>query len=249
MNPKYSICVTTYNCISTIKESLDSILSQIDQKYEVIVVDNRSTDGSLEVLQELARDNKVRLIVEKTSRGCGRQRAFEHSKGEFIIDHIDADDVYKPILSKLIGYYHANFEGNMMLCKGFFVAPRDLILAVGGWKDLQWGEDWELYARIAALGRLRYLSIQTRSRVKPHGMGPFFYKLRYRYQRARDTIRRGEPLSYALPANLAKKILFLPLAVLAWIEAKRKGVVAEKYRLRLEDYEVLVEQAFREALG
>jgi glycosyltransferase involved in cell wall biosynthesis len=52
LKPIYSICITNYNSASSTKQSLESILTQLDKRFEIIVVDNRSTDGSLEILKE-----------------------------------------------------------------------------------------------------------------------------------------------------------------------------------------------------
>ena len=54
---KYSICVTHYNNVETVASSLTSILCQVDEKFEIIITDNFSTDGSREVLQRFAKEN------------------------------------------------------------------------------------------------------------------------------------------------------------------------------------------------
>ncbi|MEM2087155.1 MAG: glycosyltransferase [Thermoproteota archaeon] len=63
-NPKYSVCITCRNEAKTIRASLDSILNQIDDRFEVIVVDSKSTDGTLEILKEYVEHGKIKLIVK-----------------------------------------------------------------------------------------------------------------------------------------------------------------------------------------
>lgn len=71
MKSKYSILITNYNTVDTIKQSLESILSQIDNNFEVIVVDNKSKDGSEKILKEFEKQGKIKVISIKCSRGRG----------------------------------------------------------------------------------------------------------------------------------------------------------------------------------
>ena len=170
---------------------MESLLNQVDASVEVVVVDNYSSDGTLAILQQLERLDKIELHLEKCSRGRGRQVAYERSSGEYIIDQVDLDDIYKPVLMPVIELYHRFFEGNVLLLDGLMVATREAIEKVGGWRELQWGEDYEFWFRAAKAGRLRYLNYETRKSVKKHGSGSLIHKLRYKLQRSRDLYRVG----------------------------------------------------------
>ena len=63
--PKYSVCITNYNSIDTIRESMKSIFNQLNESFEIVVCDNCSKDGSKEILQEYARRGKIKLVVER----------------------------------------------------------------------------------------------------------------------------------------------------------------------------------------
>ncbi len=150
----YSICITNYNKVQTLRDALDSILNQIDERFEVVVVDNSSDDGSFEILQDYARDKKIKLFTQKErNRGLGRQNAFLHSTGKWIISGLDTDDICLPRLCDLLKFYHETCEGKILSVKrtGVTVATRNLILQSGGWRDLQRYENWELFRRIAML--------------------------------------------------------------------------------------------------
>src|SRR6266852_6175844 len=110
----YSICITTYNAAKTITGSLGSLLSQIDDRFELIVVDNVSTDGSLGVLRKLADQGKIGLIALRCSRGKGRQVAFEHSTGRTVISGLDTDDIFEPVLEKLLSCYERRLPGRVL---------------------------------------------------------------------------------------------------------------------------------------
>ncbi|MEM3638062.1 MAG: glycosyltransferase family 2 protein [Conexivisphaerales archaeon] len=157
---KYSICITHYNNVRTVALSLDSILNQIDENFEVIVSDNFSNDGSAEILSKYAKEGKIRLVRIRSSRGLGRQMSFLKSTGQYIISNIDTDEVYLPMLKVVLSFYHKYCEGKLLLVtsgpdkqvrglQNLTILPRTLAFELGGWRDLQYGEDWDLWARAA----------------------------------------------------------------------------------------------------
>lgn len=87
-NVKYSIIVPNYNKGEYIEECLTSILNQTYKNYEVIVIDDGSTDNSLEII------NKYDVKLLQTNRlmaGGARNLGLKHAKGEYII-FLDSDD-------------------------------------------------------------------------------------------------------------------------------------------------------------
>jgi glycosyltransferase involved in cell wall biosynthesis len=89
-----SVIIPCYNSVKTIEKCLDSIFKQTYQEFEVIVVDDGSTDNLLEVLTGYA--NKL-VILQQENKGAptARNYGFKISRGEFII-FLDADIVMKP---------------------------------------------------------------------------------------------------------------------------------------------------------
>ena len=57
---KYSICITNYNTASTLEKSISSILAQMEESYEIVVVDNFSQDGSESILKTLSTQGRIR---------------------------------------------------------------------------------------------------------------------------------------------------------------------------------------------
>lgn len=158
--PKYSICITNYNTRDTILESLQSILNQIDSSFEIIVCDNCSTDGSREILEKYAKKNMLKLIVERSTRGRGRQIAFANSKGNWILTGLDLDDVFKPTLKDILKIYHKEHEGYMLGfgthgAYGIALIPRAVVQEVGGWRDLRWGEDLDFRLRVERISKFQ----------------------------------------------------------------------------------------------
>jgi glycosyltransferase involved in cell wall biosynthesis len=90
--PLVSVVVPVYNKADYLLDTIDSLLNQSYVHLEVIVVDDGSTDQSVEVLTHL-RDDRLR-VVRQQNRGveAARNRGLEEASGAFIVFH-DADDL------------------------------------------------------------------------------------------------------------------------------------------------------------
>lgn len=94
--PLISIVIPMYNAQNYIKETIQSVLSQTYQNWELIIVDNKSTDNSIQVVQSF-NDERIKLLfLDYNSGGPSRPRntGLENAKGEYIA-FLDADDVWK----------------------------------------------------------------------------------------------------------------------------------------------------------
>ena len=102
--PKVSVVIPVYNGEKTLRQCLDSVLNQSYKDFEVIAVDNNSTDNTKKIIEESEkRDKKVRYVFEGyRSRGAARNAGIRAAKGE-IIAMTDCDCVVpKNWLSRLI---------------------------------------------------------------------------------------------------------------------------------------------------
>ena len=86
--PVVSIIIPNYNHAYYLKQRIDSILAQTFQDFELIILDDCSTDSSLEIIEQYRSHPKVTQIIynEKNSGGVFKQwiKGIEKSKGEFI---------------------------------------------------------------------------------------------------------------------------------------------------------------------
>jgi len=89
---KVSVIIPTYNCVNYLLSAMESVFAQTYQDFEVIVVDDGSTDGTREVLSPYT--DKIKYIYQE-NRGVSsaRNRGVRESVGEYIA-FLDADDVW-----------------------------------------------------------------------------------------------------------------------------------------------------------
>jgi glycosyltransferase involved in cell wall biosynthesis len=208
---KYSVCMTCFNEVGTVRESLNSLLGQLNEKYEVIVVDNFSVDGTYEVLREFERTHGVKVIQRRCSRGLGRQIAFENASGDYIIGNLDLDDIFMPAMDKLTTLYHEKAEGYLMAIFNFIpspgtfagwaqnitIGPNELIASLGGWRDLNVFEDWDIWSRAAKVHKYCWTSLRyTMNDPSDPGQKRAVVRMSNRYERYRDRLRLGMRIFY-----------------------------------------------------
>ncbi|KAB7889784.1 glycosyltransferase family 2 protein [Poseidonibacter ostreae] len=97
-NELVSIITPSYKSERFISQTIESVLSQTYQNWEMIIVDDVSPDNSNEIIEEYTKkDSRIKLIkLEKNSGpAVARNRAIEEAKGRYI-SFLDADDLWKP---------------------------------------------------------------------------------------------------------------------------------------------------------
>lgn len=94
---KVSVIVPVYNALNYLEDSINSILSQTLKEVEIIFVDDGSSDGSYEMLENYAKkDSRIRVIRQKNAgAGAARNNGLKYAKGEYL-SILDADDFYEP---------------------------------------------------------------------------------------------------------------------------------------------------------
>lgn len=107
--PKVSVIIPSYNATRFVKTTIDSVLAQTFQDFEIVVVDDGSTDNTKEVLQDYG--DKIRYLY-KENGGVSKARNYgiENAVGKYIA-FLDADDVWMPEkLEKQVELLEANEE-------------------------------------------------------------------------------------------------------------------------------------------
>lgn len=118
--PKVSIVLPTYNGEKYIKESIDSILYQSLSDWELIIVDDCSTDITLDIVKNYAKeDDRIKVIHNKKNQGLPRSLniGFGYSKGNFLTWTSDDNFYLKDALEKMYNYLNTN-KNIYMVCAG-----------------------------------------------------------------------------------------------------------------------------------
>lgn len=94
-DPFFSILIPVYNASAYIGECLENIMSQNFQDWEIVIVDDCSTDDSVRIAEDFSKsDPRIRIFLSETNSGgplAPRMRAAKLARGEFLVP-IDADD-------------------------------------------------------------------------------------------------------------------------------------------------------------
>jgi len=182
LNPEVSIIITNYNYSKYLPRSVRSCLSQNLAKTEVIVVDDVSTDNSVEVLKPF--EGQIRLIENKENIGvaASANEALKASRGQFVI-RVDADDFVSADMAYFMKtYLETNHDAFCVSCDYILVDDyenvierkyaekdniscgimyrRDLLLEFGGYNpNMRHREEEELRKRLGEFYKIHHLRI------------------------------------------------------------------------------------------
>lgn len=98
-NGKISVIIPTFNRQNFVKECIESVINQSYQNFEIIIIDDGSSDKTVEICEELSKtEPRIRLYI---SEHCGvsaaRNKALEKAAGEYVF-FLDSDDIIHPLL-------------------------------------------------------------------------------------------------------------------------------------------------------
>lgn len=104
--PLVSILMPLYNAEQWVMDTIQCCLDQTYHNWELIVVDDGSTDNSCAIVGQIKEyDSRIKLFRQKNSGACvARNTAFKHCKGDYVM-YLDADDLISP--DKIENQVHA----------------------------------------------------------------------------------------------------------------------------------------------
>jgi GT2 family glycosyltransferase len=122
-NPLVTIAVTAFNAEDTIERAIASALAQSWRPVEILVVDDASTDGTVELVSSVARKHpEIKLIRHKENQGVGEARntLIQAAVGQFVV-FFDDDDVSVPHrvctqIKRIIAYEHRFAPEGLVVC-------------------------------------------------------------------------------------------------------------------------------------
>ena len=95
MKPFFTVIIPTFNRAEFIKRAVDSVLMQAFKDYEIIVVDDGSTDETLEILRDI-KDKRIKIVAQ-SNRGVAhaRNQGIKAAQAEWMC-FLDSDDEFLP---------------------------------------------------------------------------------------------------------------------------------------------------------
>jgi glycosyltransferase involved in cell wall biosynthesis len=162
--PWFSVTMTVRNNLTTIEDSLGSILPQLAGGGELVIVDAESTDGTWAYLESLARSHpEMTVVSRKCNRGVGRNLAVTISRAPIVLTQVDGDNRYATgVLVRLSHHLREHPQVGLAFAVGegdvdpsstrFYAWRRASFEGAGGYKDTQEREDPPLLLRAFQAG-------------------------------------------------------------------------------------------------
>lgn len=115
--PLVSVVIPCYNQASFLKETIESVLKSTYPKIEIIIVNDGSTDHSLQVALKAASTNQQIDVIDQENSGvaAARNNGIQKAKGELILP-LDGDDRSKTLVTTALKFM-SSFFGNGILAK------------------------------------------------------------------------------------------------------------------------------------
>lgn len=185
-NPLISVIIPCFNTAQYLPETLDSLFSQTLQNFEVIAIDDGSTDNTLNILYRYQEKYQQLTVMSQENSYCmiARMNAIKHAKGKYLVC-LDSDDKLHPEFLKKCSSIAENDETVAIVCsdvqlfgaknqtwcrqfeiKDFLLENSICITSLirksffdmtGGFDtNLEMYEDWDLYISILELGGTIY---------------------------------------------------------------------------------------------
>lgn len=109
-SPLFSVLINNYNYAPFIEQAVKSVLDQSYQNFEIIIVDDGSTDDSKKVIQQLNDPRITKIFKINEGQGSAFNLGFEASKGE-LVAFLDSDDWWMPNKLEVMLKWHLFLEG------------------------------------------------------------------------------------------------------------------------------------------
>jgi len=113
-----TIAIPVYNVVKFIKPTLQSAFLQTTDNYEILILNDCSTDDSVYVIQQLAEDSKALLTIYNSGHNCGvgvmRNKAIELAQGEYLY-FLDSDDIMTPNCLELMLSEARKYDSDLVI--------------------------------------------------------------------------------------------------------------------------------------
>lgn len=145
--PLFSVLVANYNNGAYIKETIESVMAQDYPHWEIVIVDDASTDDSSKIYAEFANDSRIRVYINEENKGVTytKWRCLEEAHGE-ICGFLDADDTILPHVLSLMVKTHQSDEDISIVSSRYYICDENMnITGESGYLRIPEGESYLTY--------------------------------------------------------------------------------------------------------
>ena len=152
-----------YNMSQFIDISIESICSQLDNTFEVVFIDDGSTDDSIQKITELQKKYnfiQIHKLKRNSKRRLGhtRNESIKKANGKYVLTHIDCDDFYEGYIKNLVKIFHIiekyhNKEFHLS-AKHINMTTKELAVKNGPYRNIFYTEDRDMWRRLSAQNKL-----------------------------------------------------------------------------------------------
>ena len=243
IRPELSIIIPAYNCADDILRMIDSIKAQDYSDYELIIVNDHSTDDTAKVLSQLSRSDRRIVAINQPANGgasIARNTGISRAKGKYLM-FLDADDTLKKgALAKFVSTIKNN--QTQMAVSGFTIINlkdrkklSEVDVCNASPPDRQADEPWKIYIlRLLGIdGRLYQVwnKIYLTSIIKKHHLA------------FQSGVNFGEDLMFNLDyLSLIDSISFIPASLYNYYQSLDSGTFSKSsliYQNRLDNFTAL----------
>lgn len=167
--PLFSVLIANYNNGQFLQEAIDSVLAQAYTNWEIVLVDDKSSDNSFEIYEKYKNDSRFHIFYNEENKGCGytKHRCAELSSGE-ICGFLDPDDLLLPeALTKHVKVHVSNPDTAVVYSRCYDCNSNGEILCESGLLKLKKGETFFDYRW---LGPMHFTSYKKRYYDKTEGI-------------------------------------------------------------------------------
>lgn len=170
--PLFSVLIANYNNGHYLLEAIDSVLRQTYDNWEVIIVDDGSTDNSKGIYQQYEQDSRFHVIYNEQNRGCGytKWKCVEEAHGE-ICGFLDPDDVLMPdALEKMVKVHEVHPEVSIVYSRCYLC---DTDLNIKGENQLLQLKEGESFYTYRWYGAMHLATFKKSFYEKTEGISPY----------------------------------------------------------------------------
>ena len=146
-NPLFSVLVANYNNGRYIQETIESVKAQDYRNWEIIIVDDASTDNSIDIYNKYSSDNRIKIYYNSENKGVTytKWKCLEHAKGE-ICGFLDADDIILSNALSLMVSEHLKDENISIISSRYYICDENMnIQKESGYLRIPKGESYLTY--------------------------------------------------------------------------------------------------------